>query len=54
MGTVSSSYLPRVLGLKPESLCLCGKWLNGLNLLAGHRHAIIEPLHSAWHAIGIC
>lgn len=41
-------------GIKPESLCLCGEWLNGLSLLTGHRHAIIEPLHSTWHALGIC
>lgn len=54
VGTVFSSYLPWVLGIKPESLCLCGKWLDGLNLLPGHRHAVIEPFHSARHALGIC
>lgn len=53
-GQVFSSHLPWVLGIKAESLCLCGEWLNGLNLLIGHHHVIIELLHSAWHALGIC
>lgn len=36
------SYLPRVLGIKLELLCLCLNGLNGLSLLTGSRHVIIE------------